>query len=659
MIYDELIAKLLELPVNTEYPYVPSSTSSEQNKYKLLSVSFDNIKVERDGSEVSVSIQQIKTILENLRENKPLDIEKILGSSGNTRSIIESLLCLTPSVFYTKINRRKHIILLSELTHNLGSLTGIDENELSSIVAGEIQRHRIQMEAEFKNFLTSITKSKRTKRPLEPSAISSYLRFIKIDKLFDYDPSAWQHIESIYDIESVDEIVAIIKNLHENDVFVQRNLNDNKGWRAGSINQYRDFLIYKNQNISSVGELDDEPEESSGDGNMKCKQQIFFGAPGTGKSHKVNELVGEHESFLAANDREARFGQFSQCGCAKANHYADVLSKQETFNQDVFAIDDLEELKSLLESCDGDDKVKNPRHSALRAYIDFVSQPTVFRTTFHPDYDYAQFVGSYKPKKNGAVITYDFVPQVFAKAYKRAKETSEPVYLVIEEINRGNCAQIFGDIFQLLDRNESGESQYEIDVDSDFAEWLGESKIKLPANFNILATMNTSDQSLFPMDSAFKRRFDWEYVPIKYFKDSKCGESWNADKFEIKLDDNTSFSWLHFLKKINADIYKVTESEDKQMGEFFVKPKDGVIGLDMFRSKILFYLWDSVYKDEPDKKNVFHFDYPDKSGSKVTFQSLFSDDAKAIEIIKQMMKNLDEAYESKDDSEFKDFKILK
>ncbi|MCQ2062925.1 MAG: AAA family ATPase [Fibrobacter sp.] len=390
-------------------------------------------------------------------------------------------------------------------------------------------------------------------------------------------------------------------------------------------------------------------------------QQIFFGAPGTGKSHKVNELVGEPKSFLVANDREARFGQFSQCGCAKANHYADVLSKQETFNQDVFAINNLEELKCLLESCDGDDKVKNPRHSALRAYIDFVSQPTVFRTTFHPDYDYAQFVGSYKPKKNGAVITYDFVPQVFAKAYKRAKETSEPVYLVIEEINRGNCAQIFGDIFQLLDRNESGESQYEIDVDSDFAEWLGESKIKLPPNFNILATMNTSDQSLFPMDSAFKRRFDWEYVPIKYAKANE-GDEKNPWEFEVVLKgekEQLKFNWIDFLKKVNADIYKVTESEDKQMGEFFVKPKDGVIGLDMFRSKILFYLWDSVYKDEPDKKNVFHFDNPDKSGSKVTFQSLFSDDAKAIEIINQMMKNLDEAYESKDDSEFKDFKILK
>lgn len=297
-------------------------------------------------------------------------------------------------------------------------------------------------------------------------------------------------------------------------------------------------------------------------------------------------------------------------------------------------------------------------HTIKSEYLVDVSEDNTFRTTFHPDYDYAQFVGSYKPKKENGTITYSFVPQVFAKAYKRAKETSEPVYLVIEEINRGNCAQIFGDIFQLLDRNESGESQYEIDVDSDFAEWLGESKIKLPPNFNILATMNTSDQSLFPMDSAFKRRFDWEYVPIRYVKDSKCGDDWNADKFEIKLDEHTSFSWLHFLKKINADIYKVTESEDKQMGEFFVKPKDGVIGLDMFRSKVLFYLWDSVYKDEPDKRTIFHFNYPEKNGSRVTFQSLFSDDANAIEIIKQMMKNLDKAYESKDDSEFKNFKIV-
>ena len=326
---------------------------------------------------------------------------------------------------------------------------------------------------------------------------------------------------------------------------------------------------------------------------------------------------------------------------------------------------------------------------------DVIQDSLTFRTTFHPDYDYAQFVGAYKPRKKDDdqdKITYSFVPQVFAKAYAAAWKLyldakgdsrdsigASPlqndsgkdiqVYLVIEEINRGNCAQIFGDIFQLLDRvsdgSDKGFSQYTIDADCDFAEWLeknsvlseesvwsayeenvGDGKLKLPPNLNILATMNTSDQSLFPMDSAFKRRFDWEYVPINY--------SHEKANFDV-AGDGIKFKWLAFLKKVNADIYKATESEDKQMGEFFIKPKNGSksIGLEEFRSKVLFYLWDSVYKDDPSFKNIFHFNYPEKDGSVVTFQRLFADDF--AEILKQMLKNLDEAYK---DGEFKDLKIL-
>ena len=291
-----------------------------------------------------------------------------------------------------------------------------------------------------------------------------------------------------------------------------------------------------------------------------------------------------------------------------------------------------------------------------------------FRTTFHPDYDYAQFVGAYKPMKEGDKITYSFVPQVFAKAYAKAwelqlkgdenKDEDKNVYLVIEEINRGNCAQIFGDIFQLLDRDSEGFSEYAIDADHDFAGWLetddeglksvwkeyesdvGKGKLKLPPNLNILATMNTSDQSLFPMDSAFKRRFDWEYVPIKYKKDEKCGDDWNADTFVINDSDGLSFKWLDFLEKVNADISKATESEDKQMGEFFIRPKTGNdIGLDEFRSKVLFYLWDSVYKDEFERKTVFHFNPEGKDASDtVTYQRLFGDDF--VQILAQMLQNL-------------------
>lgn len=303
-----------------------------------------------------------------------------------------------------------------------------------------------------------------------------------------------------------------------------------------------------------------------------------------------------------------------------------------------------------------------------------VQNQQVFRTTFHPDYDYAQFVGAYKPKKDGNAITYSFVPQVFAKAYAAAwklyldaKGDSRlrgnddkngendsgkdiQVYLVIEEINRGNCAQIFGDIFQLLDRDSEGFSQYSIDADCDFATWLkedsilktvwseyetkvGDGKLKLPPNLNILATMNTSDQSLFPMDSAFKRRFDWEYVPINYEK---------AEADFIVGDASFNFKWLDFLKKVNADIYRVTQSEDKQMGEFFIKPKNkDYVTLDEFRSKVLFYLWDSVYKDELDSKLVFHFAYLEK-GPDVTFQRLFNSDF--VEILKKMLANLDNEY---------------
>jgi hypothetical protein len=145
--------------------------------------------------------------------------------------------------------------------------------------------------------------------------------------------------------------------------------------------------------------------------------------------------------------------------------------------------------------------------------------------------------------------------------------------------------------------------------------------------------MNTSDQSLFPMDSAFKRRFDWEYVPINYEK---------AEADFIVGDTGFNFKWLDFLKKVNADIYKVTQSEDKQMGEFFIKPKNkDYITLDEFRSKVLFYLWDSVYKDELDSKLVFHFAYPEK-GPDVTFQRLFNSDF--VEILKKMLANLDDKY---------------
>ncbi len=229
----------------------------------------------------------------------------------------------------------------------------------------------------------------------------------------------------------------------------------------------------------------------------------------------------------------------------------------------------------------------------------------VHRTTFHPDSDYASFVGCYKPTMKDGEISYSFSPQVFTEAYVDAwKNPEEEVYLVIEEINRGNCAQIFGDLFQLLDRNSDGYSDYRIKADSDLRDYLysqlgkGNEGIKngelcLPPNLRIFATMNTSDQSLFPMDSAFKRRWDWEYIPVDYNE--------IRSDFVITIGEE-KYHWLEFLKIVNERIRKATDSEDKQMGNFFIKTN---VSEDEFKSKVMFYLWNEVCRDEYSTQNNF------------------------------------------------------
>ena len=291
-----------------------------------------------------------------------------------------------------------------------------------------------------------------------------------------------------------------------------------------------------------------------------------------------------------------------------------------------------------------------------------VTEDNSVRTTFHPDSDYASFVGAYKPTMKDVSmsafvgkevhkaqpqgghpgteqkIVYKYVPQAFLKAYVQAwmrynPENDEPYYLVIEEINRGNCAQIFGDLFQLLDRNNMGASSYPITADEDIEQFLATdekgfagfseeqkdvirnfvlvkdngktesigqsilngSKLLLPPNLRIWATMNTSDQSLFPIDSAFKRRWNWKYMPIEY---NPVGHNGNIISWSFKIG-KSQYSWGAFLEKINPEIYTLTESSDKQMGYFFAKadPQTGIISEDVFLNKVLFYLWTDVFKD--------------------------------------------------------------
>ena len=264
---------------------------------------------------------------------------------------------------------------------------------------------------------------------------------------------------------------------------------------------------------------------------------------------------------------------------------------------------------------------------SVKKFVKDVNEDYIFRTTFHPDSDYASFVGCYKPVMEGDVIKYKFTPQAFTKAYVKAwQNPGEPVYLIIEEINRGNCAQIFGDLFQLLDR-KNGVSEYPIDADNDLKDYLeredvlgvghegiANGKLKLPANLNIIATMNTSDQSLFPMDSAFKRRWSWKCVPVDY-------EHPESKKFTVKIGDDKEYNWHNFLKIINKKIKDITDSEDKQMGNFFIT---GDIDKDQFVDKVMFYLWNDVFKEEYNTTRN-HFRYKKNESDNETIQFSFND----------------------------------
>lgn len=345
-------------------------------------------------------------------------------------------------------------------------------------------------------------------------------------------------------------------------------------------------------------------------------QQIFFGAPGTGKSFVINEVCADYENY---------------------------------------------------------------------------------RTTFHPDTDYASFVGSYKPitimadvrdmaghivyEKGEAVkesrIVYRYVMQAFLKAYVAAwreqqNDEPKPVFLIVEEINRGNCAQIFGDIFQLLDRNAAGFSDYPIVADDDLAqelkEILGKFNIAkhdainalysggkdvvgmvkngdcllLPNNMYIWATMNTSDQSLFPIDSAFKRRWDWNYIKIK-----DAGEN-----FKIVFSNGNTYDWWEFVSAINERIEGgEIQQEDKKLGYFFAKAKDKIITPKVLLSKVLFYLYNDVFKDFGLDEDFFK----DENGGTMSFASYFDNNGQINENrVEQFVSNLGLEPEFADDTDIAD-----
>ncbi len=232
-----------------------------------------------------------------------------------------------------------------------------------------------------------------------------------------------------------------------------------------------------------------------------------------------------------------------------------------------------------------------------------VSDDRLFRVTFYPEFTYSDFVGQIMPVKTSSGFDYNFVPGEFFNALKKAYEnTNEDVYLIIEEISRGKAAAIFGDLFQLLDRekngHEAGYSRYGInnDIISSRIPQLYNKKVKLPPCFHIIGTLNTSDQNVYPLDTAFKRRFDWEYISTEPKEDANGNLLNNFEVSIIKSDGSLlKTKWCNFYQALNKFIVSkdyLELGEDKQIGQFFVE-SDNLSKKD-FANKVLFYLWNDI-----------------------------------------------------------------
>ena len=244
------------------------------------------------------------------------------------------------------------------------------------------------------------------------------------------------------------------------------------------------------------------------------------------------------------------------------------------------------------------------------------------RVTFHPDYSYANFVGTYKPvpykdESGKDSITYKYVPGPFMRIYVKAilngrTENVKPYILIIEEINRANVAAVFGDVFQLLDRDDYGVSEYPIQASEDMKKYLAEvlggdpddfCQLRIPDNMFIWATMNSADQGVFPMDTAFKRRWDFTYLGIDDSENELIG------KYVVLGNQNRQkVEWNKLRKAINVFLAKQKINEDKQLGPYFISrsivvPKEtNVIDrerfIKTFKNKVIMYLFEDAARQK-------------------------------------------------------------
>ena len=282
------------------------------------------------------------------------------------------------------------------------------------------------------------------------------------------------------------------------------------------------------------------------------------------------------------------------------------------------------------------------------------------RVTFHPNYSYANFVGTYKPvpqkdSDGKDAITYSYVPGPFMRTYVKAlqnskTDTPKPFLLVIEEINRANVAAVFGDVFQLLDRGDNEVSEYPIQATEDIKKYLASpdvlggspedyAEIRIPDNMFIWATMNSADQGVFPMDTAFKRRWDFTYLGIDDSETGIIGKKVILGQGEYRR----IVEWNMLRKAINAELISYKVNEDKLMGPYYISKKNLPEGemfdpeafIRIFKNKVLMYLFDDAAKQK--RPSLFA---GCEEGSRIQYSKICKEfDTKGVSIFCESIRN--------------------
>ena len=337
---------------------------------------------------------------------------------------------------------------------------------------------------------------------------------------------------NIFKVTNISEYEIIKKYIINHEKFEELNLKSNRGLKS-ALDRYGEFLSEMNE--ENVQEEVFETNYMTKLNTKFDRNRILFGAPGTGKSYTLNK------------------------------EKTDLLKNGGEFE----------------------------------------------RVTFHPDYSYAHFVGTYKPVSNeSGEISYEYVPGPFMRTYVAAMKSAnsdnpKPYLLIIEEINRANVAGVFGDVFQLLDRNSENISEYPIQTSEDMRKYLAKelggasalyTEIKIPDNMFIWATMNSADQGVYPMDTAFKRRWNFTYLGINDNEEGILGKeiSLGSGDYERKVE------WNELRKAINIELLEECKvNEDKLLGPYFAAKNCLDVNekfVEVFKNKIIMYLFDDAAK---------------------------------------------------------------